>query len=494
MKHTYMHAFLIKDKNIKIELSNEKIEINEGIYSFLITDTIEESFDLYINNDFYDSICVFPYITSINFINKLGYYEFKIVNKNNDIVYKFIIYTNTYKLQKDSFIDMLNFIEENALCSHGQFIYYNRNNEKCNIVTPVFVYNWINQNIDDIIYLIFRINSNYMKNIKTSSSKIFFNSSNYNNTKTLSFLKNNPNFMTEHSNGLITCGEKKYLPQALIKDYSEHDPILNNNIQILELITNIYNFCNKYLYDFKIKNSKDIKNNLVNWMSKISYIRNNTFLSQIPIQYLKNVKRYSNKENNFYGIEYNKLYNLYSDFLSIIYNLSLNEENYHQHIRNVDKIYESFCCYILADILNLKKVNDNILNNGLLFKNDSLKLFYQSKPSFMRGWAINDIPDIVLLDMKMNNPILILDSKFKIKKNSDIKTEDIQKMQAYLNNYSVKIGGILYPGDTIISIIDEINNIYEITGIPIYPWDSDLYKLKKNEIRLKIEKLMSKYN
>lgn len=492
-----MRVFLIKDKNTKIEISKEIVEVEEGIYTLMIADNDgDEIYSLYKNNEFHDNIDSSVYVTNINLINKIGYSKFEILNSKKDSLIKFIIHTNTYKLKKESFIKMLNFISENALDSHGQFIYYNRLGNACNIVTPIFMYNWINQNIEQIIDMILKINNDYMKNIEIINRKVFYNTGNYNNAKTHIFLKNNPCFMVENKEGIITHGEKRYLPQVLINNYTYENIELNENLYILELILYIYNFCDSYskkdkISAFKKIETKLIKTNLNDWKLKLSYVRNNTFLSQIPIQSLKNIKRYLDKEFSPNRLEYKKLYDLYIDFISIHYSLVEHDDTYIQHISNIDKIYESFCCYILADILNLKKVNGDYLNKGLAFKNESLELYYQAKPSCMKGWAIDDIPDIVLLNRKVDNSIVILDSKFKLKKNENVKTEDIQKIQSYLNNYSINVGGVLYPGDRINSITDNVNNFFEIVSIPIYPWDNDIYNEKKEEISLKLNKLIT---
>ncbi|MFW6015673.1 MAG: hypothetical protein ACOCRK_04490 [bacterium] len=216
------------------------------------------------------------------------------------------------------------------------------------------------------------------------------------------------------------------------------------------------------------------------WFKRLYNIRNKTFLKDINIIDVKYLDRFPRSRLQYTDSNYKIIYEIYVNYLTNYYNF-VNEFNnrFYQHIKNIDKIYEAFCAYTLADILELQSKHKYLIT-GKAFKNDDIELYYQSKPSSMKGWALSDTPDVVI--KHKNGKILILDSKFKIR-NKKVKGEDVQKLQAYLNNYFQNMGGILFPGEELDSIRDEICNNYTIYQIPIYPFEEEKYNVIKQKIK-----------
>ena len=491
-----MKITLIKDKETKYEIIDDKTEIPEGRYSLLISNLDnKQEYEIWINDEYFDTIKDSAYSTNIDFINKIGYFKYDIVDSNKDIIRSFKIYNSTYKLSKDFFFRMIDYVADNIFWKGNQFVYFDQEENMNTIVDPIFIYNWIDKNIYSIKDLILKINSNYNKDLIINNKKTFRNTNKYNKRKTISYLRNNTNLLVEDMNGIIQANGKKFNPQSLIYNEETHNIKTNEHLQIGELIIKMYIFIdeNKESILKRFKDNVDeqkIKNNLETWIKELVFLKNNTFLSDISSLDIMFVKRYPKSQIQISDLNYGKIYELYKSFITDYYNFIDNsDEKTYQHIKNIDKIYEAFCCYQLADILELEISRTNMLTKGIAFRNKDFKLYYQTKPSSLKGWALNDTPDIII--KQKDGKVLILDSKFKVN-DGEVKGEDIQKLQAYMNNYFVNVGGILYPGEKISSKVDELRNIYEIVSIPLYPWDKDKYETIKIRIREKIEYLLRK--
>ncbi|WP_248624890.1 McrC family protein [Natroniella acetigena] len=476
----------------KIE-SKDNVEVKEGRYSLLFTNIpIKEKCKLKINNEYYDILNNSSYSLSIDLINNIGYFKYEILDDKNNSLFTFQLFSKTSKLAKRDFYRMLDFVANNNFWNDKQFVYYDKTNITHKIIDPLFLFNWINTHFAYIEELILKINKKANKDKTTKYKRSFSNSNKYNKKRTINHLRNNPELLIEDTfgNGIIKVGNKTFNPQTTIEEKIINNIKINEHLQILELLLSIYNFLNDFkdIFSHSRYNSireqckeKILKNK---WMKRLKYLKNNTFLNNISVLDLKHIKRHPISQLQISNHMYGEIYKLYKDFINDYYEfIEGKNQNFSQHIKNIDKIYESFCCYLLADILELKFIKENFLISGKAFKNDKITLYYQSKPTSMEGWALNDTPDIIL--KHTNGNVIILDSKFKIR-NGNVKGEDVQKLQAYLNNYFQNIGGILYPGKNLDSTIDKINNLYQVHHIPIYPWNKVNYLRLKKEIRKKI--------
>lgn len=483
----------LKKDNEEYLLNNnqENQEVPENRYSLLLTELPEDkNLMLKINDNYYDTLKTSAYSTLVDLINNVGYHKIEILDETNNIVFKTSFFTGTYKLSEKAFNRMLNFVANNSLWKGRQFVYYDKNNIMHKIIDPLFLFNWIDKHFDMIEGLILKIDQNPNKDTLIHYKKSFINSNKYNKKKTISYLQNNPHLFFEDNNGIVHINNKRFNPQATIKEKTIHNIKINEHLQILEFLLKIYHFLINFDKNFSNIRYKEIRQDCKNkmeqskWLQRIYNLRNNTFLKDISVLDTKYIERFPMSKLQYSNSYYGELYRLYINYLTNYYDF-INEynENFYQHVKNIDKIYESFCCYILADILNLSPVNKDFLVSGKAFRNNNFELYYQSKPSTLKGWALSDTPDIIL--KYKDGKVLILDSKFKINKGS-VKGEDIQKLQAYLNNYFQNIGLILYPGKEIGYIKDKVNYLYKIYQIPILPWKQRTYKRMKNKIRNEI--------
>ena len=135
-----MKITLIKDKETKYEIIDDKTEIPEGRYSLLISNVDnKQEYEIWINDEYFDTIKDSAYSTNIDFINKIGYFKYDIVDSNKDIIRSFKIYNSTYKLSKDFFFRMIDYVADNIFWKGNQFVYFDQEENMHTIVDPIFI-------------------------------------------------------------------------------------------------------------------------------------------------------------------------------------------------------------------------------------------------------------------------------------------------------------------------------------------------------------------
>ena len=477
--------------------NNESIEIPEGRYSLVLTGLIAaNNYRMVINNKTIATLSGQSfYSTIVDTINHIGYGKLELFCQETKL-FQGIFYTSTFKATKEEFYQMLDFVAANILWKDSQFIYYDKHQIRHRIVDPLFVFNWIANNFDFLEQLVTLIHRAAVKNSYQINKKSFVNT-HYHKQKTLSYLRNNPDMISPATpgQGILETPWGSFNPQLVIAREAVYDYELNEHLQILELLNSVYQFLLSFdnifrgnRYDaLREKCKQEIQTK--RWMNRITFLKNNTFLQHLSMSNIQHVRRHPLSPLQQTNHQYGQMYALYTNYISNHFDF-LDQENssFYQHIKNIDKIYEAFCCYLLAEILELKSEQNGLLATGIPFKNQRLKLYYQSKPSNLKGWAVADTPDIIL--KHANGRVIILDSKFKINQR-DVKGEDIQKLQGYLNNYHETIGAVLYPGDSFSCIEDNLRHLYKILQIPIFPWlDGEKYQAIKKQVSTEIYKCL----
>lgn len=471
--------------------------VKESRYSLtLIGFPKDKSLKLYINNEETGELIDGFISCIVDLINKIGYQKIQIKN-SNEVLFETVFFVETHKLTEKNFYEMIDFVSEEILWSRNQFFYYNKNFESIKIVSPLFFFNWIKNYFDTIEKLIFEIDKldyfTYLNESKLSQDS----SKRINKKESITYLHNNPHLVNEVSErySFLEVDNKFYTFEKLVINNQVRNYHLTEHLQMFELIIYIYDLLSNvdsifanYMHKNSIEEVKElIESN--QYIARLGRIKQQTFLRTFNFSDLTHLNRYVKTTKQHSNKLYHEMYIIYQDFLNNYYdfNQNLNTDNI-QHLKNIDKIYESFCCYMLADILKLLPVDSaRVIQIGKTFKNSNYALYYQSKPRYLKGWAVSDIPDIILEDV-VNKKCIIMDCKFKKNEKEEVKGEDIQKMQAYLNNYHQRSGGILYPGNKLTEPIkDKIKGEYRIIRIPLFPMNKIDYQQKSKEILSMIE-------
>jgi hypothetical protein len=493
---------MLANSETTIELRNnqDSVMVSESRYSLSIVGLRkDETYHLSINDQFVTTVSNGFYSTIIDLINHFGYNKVNITDKDNKSLFQCIFFTHSYKLDTEDFYRMIQFVQKELFGINNQFIYFDHENRVHEIVDPLFIFNWIDKHFDIIEKLVMKINHLNLHLRKTLNLKTFMNTHHYDKQSTISFLRNNQHYVfeTDSRSGIIHVDHRHFQPQAMIRNKKITDYKLEEHKQIFELILLMYRFLTSLNETLKKERYDSIRQECFSriernkYIPRLAFMKNNTFLKEFSNRDLLFINRYPKSSLQLTNSSYGEMYNLYQSFISNYFQvISMENDSFYQHIKNIDKIYEAFCCYVLADMLELAPVaNNSAIDSGLAFHNESLHLYYQAKPKEMKGWCLSDTPDIIIQN-RMGKTIL-LDCKFKMKDKHSIKGEDVQKIQAYLNNYHKNLGGVLYPGNEYSMKMDEIQGQFIMLHIPIYPFESHLYAYFKTRIKNDIYLLLT---
>jgi hypothetical protein len=486
----------IENENNSFTLDEQQtLTIPEGRYSFLLSGLDRsKTYDVRLLNHHYVVKNKSAFHTLIDTINHIGYINITVTDGVNEVT--FIIYSTTYKVNKEHLYQMVNFLGQSILSANNQFIYYDKKTEAKQVIYhPLFLYNWIDNHLEEIERIIFKINATPYQSLDYKAERVR-PIGEYNKQKSLSFLRNDRSRLISSENGILSNSLGSFYVNEVIRATKIASFETNEHLQIVELIYAMNMFIEGFAQlasDFISK--QQLKKLLLSieekqWSKRLLFLKHETFLKHINTNRIKYVKRFPispiQRSNNWYR----RMYQIYSDFITNFFIFSDQNKinNQIQSIMNMDDIYEAFCCYTIADILDLK--DGELIPYGLSFYNDEIEMFYQSKPDELQGWGVDDIPDIVL--KRRNGKILLSDCKFKITETTgDVKGVDIQKVQGYMNNYNQRTAAIFYPSaDTkIITVNDDLYG-NRLLKIPIFPLDKNEYTNYKKDVAKAIMQLL----
>ncbi len=132
------------------------------------------------------------------------------------------------------------------------------------------------------------------------------------------------------------------------------------------------------------------------------------------------------------------------------------------NVKDVWEIYQTFVAHVVGNALGLEYFSaDQDLRkrspHGWSMSSGDWRLFFDTKPprAVLSSWRdatsrpANERPDILLVGSKPGQ-VVVLDAKFKLDAWTSRATQpDLFEMQGYLNSYSAKSGGIIFPGPTL---------------------------------------------
>lgn len=129
-----------------------------------------------------------------------------------------------------------------------------------------------------------------------------------------------------------------------------------------------------------------------------------------------------------------------------------NDKQYRKHIASADKVYQAWCCHLIAHALGLVPMGDALRNHsGPAFYSDDWELFYDSAQA-VTSWRSETVrpdyfrPDIFLRRKKSASRVILLDAKYVSDDCSEVPGDRLKEVQAYLNGFGIRNAGVMFPG------------------------------------------------
>lgn len=134
------------------------------------------------------------------------------------------------------------------------------------------------------------------------------------------------------------------------------------------------------------------------------------------------------------------------------------------NVKDVWEVYQTFVAHVVGNALGLEYSSpDRDLRKrspqGWSMSSADWRLFFDTKPPkhVLTSWRdaagrpADERPDVLLV-RPATGQVVVLDAKFKLDVQATRATQpDLFEMQAYLNSFSAKSGGIIFPGLSLIS-------------------------------------------
>jgi hypothetical protein len=161
---------------------------------------------------------------------------------------------------------------------------------------------------------------------------------------------------------------------------------------------------------------------------------------------------------------YRRLRDLQAEYGSNISDTTDYARSIRANVKDVWEVYQTFVAHVVGNALGLEYSSpDQDLRKrspeGWSMRSADWRMFFDTRPPkhILASWRdaagrpAAERPDILLVRVATGQ-VLVLDAKFKLGAQPTRATQpDLFEMQGYLNSFSAKSGGIIYPGASLAS-------------------------------------------
>lgn len=298
----------------------------------------------------------------------------------------------------------------------------------------------------------------------------------------------NPQLLSESPTGAIGVNAKSYMPELIVTDAIRYDVHSQEHVQILDLLMRVNKDLNNLAIMFSdATRAEHYKNELLNcmaWQKQLTFRRYNTFLRDLNVRETRTVNKFPMTTLQSSNKNYNSIYKMYLEYLSKDIEIVKGKDiqKLYQHLRDIQKIYEIFSAYILADCFGLELIGNSVEDRDTLnrsFTNEfsenrvggRIDLYYQIVPKhFIKSWfEIEERPDFTL-HFRDSDQIAMFEVRYK-KSDKGANKRDKEVLSLLMNNFNINTTGIIYPGNKFgLTEYDAIHGKnYKIMEIPIHP-------------------------
>jgi hypothetical protein len=160
---------------------------------------------------------------------------------------------------------------------------------------------------------------------------------------------------------------------------------------------------------------------------------------------------------SYFNPAYRKLLELWRDFSSRYVSLPEDEQELARAgLQPMSKIYELWAvCEIAAALdLNFEEADDSeglaaMEKESAVFSNRQIKLYYNK--GVRGGWYSANRPGLPRPDVRLelvSGRQILLDVKYRVGREERARPDDMYKMLAYMHDFGVDVGGIIFPGQS----------------------------------------------
>ena len=147
-----------------------------------------------------------------------------------------------------------------------------------------------------------------------------------------------------------------------------------------------------------------------------------------------------------------------------------------KHIASADRIYQAWCCHLIAHALGLQQTRSGLrASDGLAFKGAEWDLFYD-KSDVLQSWRAGTSrpddfrPDILLRRSADPSRVIVIDAKYAAADLTEAPGDRLKDVQAYMNSFGLRNVAIMHPGNGTTLRVSEAsahgNRILEIGAVP----------------------------
>lgn len=393
-------------------------------------------------------------VWSSDLTNQVGFHRLSV--KIAGALYTYDFRTSTAKATWDEVRAMADTCSSSYLGYRRQFTYMAANGTTRKVRLPQIHYAWLRDRLPEIERLIRSINERPASS-RVRTTQVSLRSKGLSVAQTSRLLREKHNLLEHSESGPIDVAGASYWPSRVAIHALERRPALEEHLQIaaflqvirtqcLDLATVVTSAVQAEIQGFtelaKALQSLPVFHNL--------FVRPGARPSSVLPTTIQRTDR-----------RYGRIRELHAEYGADIADNTDYARSIRANVKDAWEIYQTFVAHVVGNALGLEyfsQVKDLRVRSpqGWSMRGKGWYLFFDTKPpkTVLSSWRdatrrpANERPDILLVGPNPGQ-VVVMDAKFKVDSWATHATQpDLFEMQGYLNSYSARSGGIIFPGPT----------------------------------------------
>jgi hypothetical protein len=389
----------------------------------------------------------------LDLTNQVGFHRFSVGTPKETV--SFDVRTTTAKATHTEVESMARVVAGQVFSFKHQFVYTDATGQRRTVPLPEVALGWLRDRLVELAQLVRAIDAR-----PATETRQQFNTSHQARgvsvPRTLRLLRENPGLLEAMPDGPLDIGGRKFWPAAVVVRERNREPARIEHMQLAHFLSRVA----RLLVDLRVVVPRDMLETIAEWEVQIRAMRATSIVRRHDVPNAHAAWTPLSTPLQKTDLRYRRVRELHSEFLQDIDVSDYSPDSVRANVRDVWEIYQSFAAHMIGRAFGLKYASGRgdlreRRSDGCSMYSDEYELFYDCRAParVMTSWRdatarpADERPDIVVR-RRQDGAVAVLDAKFKVDRNGAAKPEDLFEMQGYMNSFSVRAGGIVFPGSS----------------------------------------------
>ncbi len=387
----------------------------------------------------------------LDLTNQVGFHRFS-VNTPREVI-SFDVRTTTAKATHAEVESMARVVAGQVFSFKRQFVYTDATGRKRSVPLPEIALGWLRDRLAELARLVRAIDARPATETRQQYSTSH-QARGVSVPRTLRLLRENPGLLEAMPDGPLDVDGRNFWPAAVVVRERNREPARIEHMQLAHFLSRVA----RLLADLRAVVPRDMLATVAEWEVQMRAVRAMRIVRRHDVPNAHAAWTPLPTQLQKTDLRYRRVRELHSEFLQDIDVADYSLDSVRANVRDVWEIYQSFAAHMIGRAFGLTYASRRgdlreRRSDGCSMYSDEYELFYDCRvpARAMTSWRdatgrpADERPDMVIRRCE-DGAVAVLDAKFKVARDGSARSEDLFEMQGYLNSFSARAGGIVFPG------------------------------------------------